>query len=149
VTDRFGGPNVTVPLGPCGCPSTPHADGDEAYLLPRLTFAGGAAGEALIGSALTKGDEEAIASALVQVYIRHQVTGWNLTGEDGAPVPWDPDLLLSDWTMSRVVGEAADDLYSEALLAPLLASVSKSSQGGQTAPSTSPRTRSASTRRKR
>ena len=151
MTDRFGGENVTVPLGPCACPSTPHAGGDEVYLLPRLSFKGGAAGDAAITAALGRPelDTDAMTTALVEAYIRHQVAGWNLVDADGAPVPWSPDLLLSDWTSSRAVGEVADELYSEALLAPLVASVSKSSQGGPTAPSTSPRTRSASTRRKR
>lgn len=150
MTDRFGGQNVTVPLGPCGCPSTPHADGDEVYLLPRLTLKGGAAAEAALRAALDAGgDPKGIEASLGEVYIRHQVAGWNLTGDDGAPLPWSPDLLLSDWSACRPVLDKADGLYSEALLAPLVATVSTSSQGGQTAPSTSPRTRSASTRRKR
>lgn len=150
MTDRFGGENVTVPLGPCACPSTPHAGGDEVYLLPRLTFDGGAAGEAAIMASLAAGDSTGdIERGLGKVYIRYQVAGWNLVDDAGKVVPNATERLLADWTLARPVAEAADGLYSKVLLAPLVASVSTSSQGGPTAPSTSPRTRSASTRRKR
>lgn len=145
---RFPTDRVTVALpGGCQCPGQPHAQ-DEAYLLPRLTFEGGAAAEAVLAAAIGRGDTEAVARPLVRAYLEHQVTGWNLTGEAGAPLPYSSALLLSDWEVARVVGDAADDLYSEALLAPLLAAASKSSPGGPTGPSTSPRTPRASRRRK-
>ena len=147
MTDRFGGQNVTVLLGPCGCPSTPHEQ-DEAYLLPRLSFDGGAAAEAAVVAHLGE-DRGTIERALGEAYIRHQVVGWNLVDGNGDPLPWDPALLLSDWSIARPVAEMADGLYSTVLLAPLVATVSTSSQGGRTAPSTSARTRSATTRRKR
>ena len=148
MTDRFGGALVSVPLGHCACPGTPHAGGDEASLLPRLSYEGGAAAERTVNRVIGT-DPEAVATALCRVYIEHQVSGWNLTDADGAPVPFTAALLLSDWTTSRLVAEAADGLYSEGLLAPLVAAVSTSSPPSQTAPSTSPRTRSASSRRKR
>lgn len=145
---RFPADRVTVALaGGCQCPGQPHAQ-DEVYLLPRLSWEGGSAAEAVIAAALGRGDAEAVARPLVRAYLEHQVAGWNLAGPDGAPLPYDVELLLSDWSIARAVGEAADELYSEALLAPLVASASKSSPAGPTGASTSARTRSASGRRR-
>lgn len=146
---RFGGENVTVALpGGCQCPGTPHAQ-DEVYLLPRLTFDGGAAAEAVLRDGLGKGDLDAIAVPVLHAYLAHQVAGWNLVGPDGKPVPYSAALLIKDWESARVVGDAADDLYSGVLLAPLVASASASSPGGPTGASTSPRTRTASKPRRR
>lgn len=149
MTGRFGGEPVAVPLpGGCQCPGTPHAQ-DEVYLLPRLTFDGGAAAEAVLMSGIGHRDADALVRPLIRAYLEHQVSGWNLVGEAGVPVPFSPALLLSDWDTAKAVGDAADGLYSETLLAPLRDAVQKSLPAGPTAPSTSPRTRSASTRRKR
>jgi hypothetical protein len=148
---RFGGDNVTVVLpGGCQCPSGPHRQ-DEVYLLPRLTFDGGAAAEAVITRHLASSpvDEEALSRDLCAAYIRHQAIGWNLVDESGAPAPFSVDLLLSDWTTARVVADKADDLYSAGLLAPLVEAASPSSPRSRTAASTSPRTRPASRARKR
>ena len=146
---RFGGGSVTAHLpGPCGCPGTPH-ERDEVYLLPVLSFDGGSAADAALKRMLGSGDTEAVTREVVRAYLTHQVAGWNLTGPDGAPLPYDPALLLSDWTSALAVGEVADGLYSEVLLAPLVVAASTSSPGGPTAPSTSARTPAASTRRKR
>lgn len=146
---RFGGDNVTVVLpGGCQCPSGPHRQ-DEVYLLPRLSFDGGADAESVVREWAGKSDVHAFTIALSRSYLRQQVAGWNLVDADGAPVPYSADALLSDFDTARAVADAADELYSERLLAPLVAAVSKSSPGGATAPSTSARTPSASTRRKR
>lgn len=146
---RFGGERVTVPLpGPCGCPGSPHA-ADEVYLLPVLTFDGGTAADTAMRSMLGSGDADAVTREVVRAYLTHQVAGWNLVDEDGRPVPYDPALLLSDWAAALVVGDKADDLYSEALLAPLVAAASTSSPGGPTGASTSRRTPAASRRQKR
>ena len=149
MTGRFGGENVPVALpGGCRCPGTPHAQ-DEVYLLPRLTFEGGARSDAVIAAHLERGDTADLGRALSRVYLTEQVAGWNLTGEGGLPLPFAPALLLSDWEASRVVADKADDLYSEVLLAPLVTAASKSSPAGRTAASTSARTRTASRPRKR
>lgn len=146
---RFGGERVTVPLpGPCGCPGSPHA-ADEVYLLPTLSYDGGSAADAALKRMLGSGDSEAVTREVVRAYLTHQVAGWNLVDADGAAVPYDPALLLSDWTAALVVGDRADDLYSEVLLAPLREAASTSSPAGPTAPSTSARTPAASRPRKR
>lgn len=151
---RFGGENVPVVLpGGCQCPETPHPAGDIVYLLPRLSFDGGLAAGAAIREAPTSAsggiDADLLAEALVRAYLDHQVVGWNLTDADGQPVPFSPALLRSDYTSAVEVGNAADDLYTEALLAPLQGAASTSSPRGAKAASTSPRTRSPGRPRKR
>lgn len=148
---RFGGAPVPVALpGGCQCPGTPH-ERDEVYLLPRLTWDGGVAADAVLSDLpmTTDGrvDTGRLAAMLCRAYLENQVSGWNLTDENG-PIPYSSEKLLSDWDIARVVGDKADDLYSDALLAPLVAAASTSSQRGRTAPSTSARTPSARRRRK-
>lgn len=146
---RFTTDTVTAPLpGGCQCKGTPH-ERDEVYLLPTLTYDGGAAADAAMQRTLGSGDAGLVTREVVRAYLTHQVAGWNLLTDDGAPLPYDPALLLSDWTAALAVGDVADDLYSEVLLAPLREAASTSSPGGPTAASTSARTRSASTPRKR
>lgn len=151
---RFGGDNVTVGLpGGCQCPGTPHEQ-DEVHLLPRLTFDGGAAGNAVLqrwAAGLVSDDpkaREAFERDLSVVYLTHQVAGWNLVDDSGKPIPYSPDMLLSDYGTARAVADRADDLYSEALLAPLAAAVSTSSPAGRTAGATS-RSRPPSGRRRK
>lgn len=150
MTGWFGGERVTVPLPACRCPGTPH-ERDEVYLLPALTFDGGAAADTAVRRAPvteTGLDVDRLTKDLCRAYLTHQVAGWNLVDADGRPVPYSASLLLSNWEVARIVGDAADELYSEGLLAPLVAAVSTSSPAGPTGPSTSPRTRSASRPRK-
>lgn len=146
---RFGGANVTVALpGGCQCPGSPH-ETDEVYLLPKLSFDGGYAADEALRKGLGTGDPDAVSKPLVRAYLEHQVAGWNLVGEDGMGLPFSPALLLSDWDIALAVGNVADDLYSEALLRPLVEAVSTSSPGGRTARSTSRKKPAASKARKR
>lgn len=144
---RFAIEPVDARIGDCLCPGTPHPAGDFAYLNPRLSFQGGEVGTAAVVSGID--DPDAAQRALIEVYLRHEVRGWNLTDDAGEPVPYDADLLLSDWEAARAVGEVADSLYSDGLMRPLLAAVSESLRAGPTVTSTSARTRSATKRRKR
>ncbi len=147
---RFGGPDIPVTLpGGCQCPGTPHGEGDIVLLLPRLSYEGGAEAGLVINRYIGKDDTDAFGKDLGAAYLRHQVRGWNLVDEAGQPVPYSADLLLSDWHSARAVADKADDLYSEALLGPLVAAVSTYSPDGQTADSTSPSPTSTTTRRKR
>ena len=119
------GEPVAVAIGQCDCPGSPHPDGDVVYLRPRLDYAGGS--EAIAVMQAASGSVEELARALVPVYIRHGATGWNLLDADGFDVPFDVEVLLSDWNVAYEVGEAADTLYSEAVLRPLLQRASSSS----------------------
>lgn len=149
MTERPG--DIPVPLGECRCPGTPHAGGDVAWLLPRLSFEGGAAADHAVLSfdfAERPGRNREFEVALGVAYLKHQVRGWNLVDEEGKQRPYDAAELLSDWFRARPVAEKADELYSEGLLAPLVEAASRSSADGPTAPSTSRRTTSASKRQK-
>jgi len=150
---------VTVRVRDCACPDTPH-DGDEVYLLPTLSLEGGAAAELDL---LYSNDIAEARRTLVLLgrwtvtYVRYGAVGWNWlqTGEDGKPepVPFDVEVLLADYRLSRQIAEKANELYSEAVLGPLLAAVAgpppnrqqRRSRTGRTASSTSARPVSIST----
>jgi hypothetical protein len=139
----------------CQCPGTPHNgkdgadDGDIVYLRPVLGFAAGAEavrmlGEAMIVVSPTGGgpsgqdpivDNSRSGELVGPVYIRAGVTGWNLVNEDG-PVPLDVEVLLANYTWAYPIAEAADDLYSQALIDPLLKRMNGTSGNGQTGAST-------------
>lgn len=163
---RFDGDPIEVVIGECGCFGTPHPGGDIVYLAPRLSFDAGTEAAAVFSEYLAGlspeeqpdgtikvkddvGAEARFASRLLDTYLRHQVTGWNLTDDEGAPEPYDLDKLLSDYEVARMVGDAADAAYSSVVMRPLTAAVSTFSQRGQTAASTSARTSSSGRPRKR
>ena len=133
----------------CTCPGSPHDgrdgadDGDIVTLRPHLGFSAGA--EALRKIIESDGDVNRVAELVGPVYIREGVTGWNVTDESG-PVALDIDLILDDYALAYPIAEAADDLYSEAVLAPLVARMSALSGNGRTAASTHPTRRSSKPR---
>lgn len=139
---------VSVRVSECRCDGTPHPDGDVVYLFPTLTFDGGAAATAALRESVGTPDLDRV---LGRSYLQHQVAGWNVVDDEGRAVPFALDALLNDWNLGRIVAERADELYSEDLLRPLVASVSTSSGRGLTdhLPPTSPRTPSTKPRRKR
>lgn len=146
---RFDAVPVAVPIGPCECPGAPHEQ-DEVYLRPRLGYAAGAdasvAAAAYVGKAIDAND---LAKAIVPIYIRGGAVGWNLVDDDGEAVPFDAEVLLSDWDVAVIVGDQADNLYSEVITRPLVKAASQSSPLTPTAASTSRRKRSTGSPRKR
>lgn len=119
---------LTVTFRDCGCPGSPHPEGDTVTMRPALGFAAGA--EALRKIIEADGDVNRIAELVGPVYIREGVIGWNMEDERG-PVPLDTDLLLNDYTLAYPIAERGDDLYSQAVLAPLLTRMSVPSANGQ------------------
>ena len=139
----------------CTCPGTPHDEGDHVTMRPVLGFAAGAEalrlrGEAIVVLAPTGGGADGTAplvdssrtSELVgPLYIREGPTGWNVEDEDG-PVPYDPEVILANYTWAFPIATAGDDLYSEAILRPLVQRTNATSANGRTANgSTGPSTR--------
>lgn len=125
---------ISVRVRDCLCPDTPHVDGDEVYLLPSLSLEGGAAAE-LDREVVMEGYEDASDAEKVRLtmallarwtstYVRYGAVGWNWLreGENGKPepVPFDVDVLLSDYRLARLIAAQANLLYSEAVLGPLL-----------------------------
>lgn len=117
----------------CGCPGTPHPEGDVVTMRPFLGFVAGA--EALRKIIEADGNVDRIAELVGPVYIREGVVGWNVVDEEG-PVPLDIDYLLADYTLAYPIAEKGDDLYSQAVLAPLLKRMSVPSVNGQNGTST-------------
>lgn len=144
---------VTIP---CPCPETPHPDGDTVHLWPKLGLLAGIAVQKLVvdaiqaGKGLTSAETQGI---LAEGYLLWGVRDWTLVDEKGAKRPVDHDAiracLLSDFAVAAPVADAADDLYMEAVIAPLLKRVSTSSRNGSTNGSTSPRPSGGGERRKR
>jgi hypothetical protein len=133
------GQGQPVKFRECTCPGTPHDgsdgadDGDIVYLRPALGFAAGA--EALRKIIESEGDVNRIAELVGPVYIREGVTGWNVVDESGA-IPLDTAAILDNYTWAYPIAEKADDLYSQVVLAPLLARMSAPSGNGPIAMST-------------
>lgn len=139
---RFDDTPVEVAIGPCECPGTPHADGDLVYLAPRLSMAGGMAAQGVISEAA--GDPIKLQELLASLWLRYGVVGWNLTDDDGRPVPVNESTLTAALPYGkggRLVAERADDLYAEDILAPLVERAEKLSKRGPT--TSSPRATSA------
>jgi hypothetical protein len=135
---------IPVRVRDCACPDTPHPDGDVVYLRPTLSLAGGiAAQQDLVAS---DGNTEELIRRWFSTYVRYGAVGWNFLDEAG-PVPFTVETLLDDFTLGSPVAEMADTLYSEAVLAPLGLSRSRTSPTGPTAASTSRTRRSRSTSR--
>ena len=134
---------VAVRFRDCMCPGTPHDgrdgadDGDYVYMRPVLGFAAGA--EALRKMGESDGDVARIAELVGPTYIREGVVGWNLIAEDGGAAPLDIGSILDNFGWAYPIADKADDLYSQAVLAPLLQRMNAPSGNGQTAKST-PRT---------
>ena len=74
-----------------------------------------------------------------RTFVEFGAVGWNLLDASGEPRPFDAQVILEDWGFARTVAEAANDLYSESVMAPFLKAWGSKSHNGQTATSTSPR----------
>jgi len=130
----------TVRFRDCTCPDSPHDgrdgadDGDTVTLRPHLGFAAGA--EALRKIIESDGDVNRVAELVGPVYIREGVVGWNVIDDDGGAAELDIASILGDYSLAYPIAEAADDLYSEAVLAPLVSRMSVLSGNGRIAAST-------------
>lgn len=136
---------VPVRVRDCACPHTPHEEGDLVYLAPTLSLEGGiAAQQDLVSSRNPDGtaDVNLLTRRWLVTYVRFGTRGWNLTDEDGQPVPFDVQAILDDFAIAEPVADKADELYAEAVLRPLGLSRPKTSPTGPTAASTSPTPRS-------
>lgn len=142
---------VRVDVGGCRCPGSPHAT-DWVELRPTADPAIGAAVMAAIRE--TGDDEPMMLGQLARIYVTLGIRAWSFVGDDGRPVPVRPGT--SDWPETvagllpwdrggKEVAERGDELYSEAVLRPLLPRSSTPSPDGPTAASTSPASPSGST----
>ena len=113
---------VKVRIGECLCPGTPHEE-DYALLRPRLL-----PGDAIAALSALRPDVDSstLQRDIGMSLLRGGLFAWNIQDEDG-PIPLDAieDGSL-DWDETlRPIAEAANDLYTESLLRPLVERMSK------------------------
>ena len=133
---------MDVAIG-CPCPGTPHA-GDTVTLMDALDFR---TAQTIRKSIQWQKSEDPEASVpeilamLTETYLLHCIAGWTLTYEKRKPVPVSKaeikSRLLTVLASAEIVGDAADDLYAERVILPLLARASSSSPPSPTNGSTS------------
>jgi hypothetical protein len=128
---------VPVPLGYCPCMGTPHADGDTVYLYPELSMSGGMAAQGAISAASTDMgiDEVRLQELLAMVWIRHGVAAWTFLDDSGADIPVNTANIAAALPYAkggRQVADKADDLYAEAVTAPLVERLAALSKRGPT-----------------
>lgn len=125
----------------CRCPGEPHPDGDTVWLRSELTPEGGFAALAAMRAAGT--DTNELERLIGRVYAEYGIVEWTFLDEDGEPVPCTREMIAAlNWDAIYPIAEKGDNIYSEGILRPLVARVSRSSRNGHTAPSTSPKRRS-------
>jgi hypothetical protein len=126
----------------CICPpkhdGTPRHDHDTVTLRERMDFRSSIAIRNALG--LEAGPDGSLDMAdllaiLTERFVLYGIQAWSVVDEKNQPVPVSrqavTDLILSDIELATAIGDAADDLYRNAVMLPLL-------QGGQTSsPSTS------------
>lgn len=142
---------------PCICPpkdgAPRHPDGDEITLRPALAFRQALAVRNSVGLLYaTEPDAEMadVLAVLTEGYLLNGIESWTL--DDGKPIPVNNrtirEHLLSHVDIAMTIGDAADELYSEAVMSPLLAKASTLSPPTPTDESTSRTTGSSTTPRK-
>ena len=136
----FAGPEqrVTVHVGDCRCSGSPHASGDEVYLAPEPSLTMGLRAN----GAIAKADNDAALLELLlgRVFIEEGIVGWTFVDEEGDEYGVTPDNIerLLPWSKGgQLVAEQANDLYGEAILAPLVKRSLSTSGLGPTNGSTS------------
>jgi hypothetical protein len=142
---------VSVKVGECRCPGTPHTE-DEVLLAPVLTVPMGAAAMAVLNDVETT--IGAMQAALTQIYLSPAPAGgilaWSFVTEviddegtpQARPVPVTSQNIEEyiPWTKGgEAVARKADELYAGDLFRPLAERLSKSSEPPSTVESTSPR----------
>lgn len=117
---------VSVRVGDCACPDSPHADGDVVYVLPQLGLEGGAAAEFDLLSTSDLPEERRTIALLAKwtvTFVRYGAVAWNRERLDAdgrrEPMPFDVEALVADYSTSRLIAEKANELYSEAVMRPL------------------------------
>lgn len=137
---------MNVPIR-CTCPpkadGAPRHDADNVTLRDKLDFRTRLALRQTIKWANTKGGvtEGEVFAILTEAYLLHCIDAWSLVDEKGKPVPPSRENIatfLDDHVdEGMAVADAADGLYTETVLLPLLLGVSSSSPSTSTKPPTS------------
>lgn len=142
----------TVNVGACRCPGTPHTDGDTVELASRVPLGMGVSFMVMVNDG---GNKDIISGKMGQLMLQWGIEGWSFVDDKGKPLPIEQPIPMA--TLERLmpfdeggweVAEQAANLYTDALMRPLLNVLSRRSQPGPTGVSM-PQTRgSGSTRQK-
>lgn len=124
---------VRVRVKDCVVPEH-EEEGHGVYMAPTLSLEGGLAAEADITAS---GDKDALVRRLLVTFVRYGAVGWDFC-DDGKAVPFDVNVLLSDYAIARKVAEKGDELYADAVLAPFRPAQPARSPTGSTGGTTSP-----------
>ena len=138
---------------PCPCPlkadGTVRHESDTVSLKDTLTFRERLSLRQTIKWARETSDdisEGELLAALTEGYVLQCISAWSLVDEKGKPLPPSRanirEVLLTRDDLAMPVADAADELYSEVILLPLLLGASNSSRSTQTPenPASPPRT---------
>jgi hypothetical protein len=137
---------------PCICPpkatgEVRHVNGDRVELRERLGFRSALTARNTI--ALLKQDDPdvqppEILAALTEVYLEHGIASWTLVDDRGKPTEPNKEnvrrLMEFHPDVAMDIGDACDELYTEAVILPLVNRALTSSPDTQTRGSTSPTT---------
>lgn len=141
--------SVEVNVGECLCPGTPHANGDLVYLRAKMGYTGGAVlqgemSEYLATPVAERGSWMKLNARLKALYLEEGIEAWNLVDGEGNRIPVSTGTIreqfLEDFAKAdrvTVIADKADELYYEAVLAPLVKRLLASSQPTPTSGSTS------------
>jgi hypothetical protein len=133
----------------CVCPSRAdgeprHPAGDTVTLRETLDFRSVTAirhGISFLDNDGTDAYTADVLAVLTEGYVLHGIESWTLQDEKGWPVEVSRSAIrervLSRVDVAAVIGDAADELYGEKVLLPLLVRASRSSQATPTESSTS------------
>ncbi len=121
----------------CVCPRKPdgnvrHPDGDTVTLREKLDFRSAltARNTVILLRQEDVTDAAEILASLTEVYLRVGIESWSLVDAKGKPVPVSREAVaafMADYPdAAMTIGDEADELYSEAVITPLVARASKS-----------------------
>jgi len=120
------------------------------YLRPVISLAGGIIAQQAVLEA--QANTGAVTAGLLDAFLRNEVVAWTYVDDKGEALPVTQanieQLLLSDFTYATPIADAAAELYTDSVIDPLRAAVSRSSQPSHANGSTSRRKASSSKRRK-
>lgn len=129
----------------CICPpkgdDVRHPEGDSITLRERLDFRTTVTIQKSVMFLGTDPSNPEIMATLTEAYLLYGIESWTLQDSRGKAIPPSraaiEEHLLSNVEAALVVADAADDLYQETVLLPLLLRASKSSETSPTTGSTS------------
>ena len=113
----------------CPCPAKPdggtrHPDGDTVTLKETLDFRSVTAIRTNISMLEDGSNIGDIMATLTEGYLVYGIAAWSFVDEKGKPLPVSraaiTDILLADIGAAAIVGDAADDVFGEKVLLPLL-----------------------------